>query len=122
METETRKLDCKVTSPIKLHALGICSSFIGLYYYWLSLYNTIATFPNVDTSKLISFVSLGNCSSRSYSYIHITFSYIYIYIILFDLEGINLDETWGSCHYSLFVNGSYDSGHYTNDPFLSLNY
>lgn len=109
MKTETRKLDYKVTSPIKLCVLGISNSFIGHYYHCVSLYNIIATFPNADTSKLFSFVSLGNCSSRSYIYIQV--------IYLLDLGGMNLDETQGSCHYSLFVNGCCDIGYYASDPF-----
>lgn len=69
METETRKLDYKVTSPIKQHVLGICQSFTGHNYNLVSSFNIIATFPNADTSTLFSFMSPGNCSSRSYIYL-----------------------------------------------------
>lgn len=37
----------------------------------MSPYNIIVTFSNADTSKLVSFVSLGSCSSRLYVYLKV---------------------------------------------------
>lgn len=68
----------------------------------------IATFSNADNAgKWFFFPSLGNYFSKSY---------ISKYFTLLDLGVVILDETQGSCCYSLFTNGYCDVGYYVTDP------
>lgn len=71
----------------------------------MSLYNIVATFPNADTSKLFSFVSLEVVPQ----------GYMSTSTSLLGLRRM-LDETQDSCHYSLFVNGYCDVGYYATYP------
>lgn len=69
----------------------------------MSLYNIAAPFPNADTSKLFSFVSLEVVPQV---YMSTATSFISL-----GLRRI-LDETQDSCYYSLFVNGYCDIGYH----------
>lgn len=108
MKTETRNLDYKVTSPIKLHVLGICNGFIGHYYNVMHPYIIKATFPNVDTGKLFFYVCRLEIILQGYIYLSPSLS-------LFLIWGNNLDKTQGSYYYSLCVNGYCDIGYYISD-------